>query len=48
MDVSNKSFSYKTIPPPAPPYTGGELTTKRFPLLCKEGVGVVVLCKLAC
>ena len=25
-----------------PPYTGGELITKRFPRLCKEGTGVVV------
>jgi|GEM_PF-2112190 hypothetical protein len=26
------------LPPPTPPYTGGGLITKRFPLLCKEGV----------
>ena len=32
----------KQLPPPSPPYTGGELITKRFPLLCKEGLGVVV------
>lgn len=31
-----------SLPPPTPPYTGGELITKRFALLCKEGLGEVV------
>ncbi|RHR75776.1 hypothetical protein DWW52_17540 [Odoribacter sp. AF15-53] len=35
-------FQRKQLPPPAPPYTGGELITKQLPLLCKEGTGVVV------
>ena len=26
------------LPPPAPPYTGGELITKQFLPLCKGGV----------
>ncbi|GEM_PF-1612260 len=31
------------LPPPAPPYTGGELITKRFLPLCEgELVGVVI------
>ena len=36
------------LPPPTPPYTGGGLITKRFPLLGKEGLGVVVRWGLAC
>ncbi len=36
------------LPPPTPPYTGGGLITKRFPLLCKEGLGVVVIKRLTC
>ncbi|RHR77100.1 hypothetical protein DWW52_14305 [Odoribacter sp. AF15-53] len=39
-------FPIKSLPPPAPPYTGGGVITKRVPLLCKEGLGVVVLRKL--
>ncbi len=36
------SSIYK-LPPPTPPYTGGELITKRFLPLCKgELVGVVI------
>lgn len=39
---SNKSYPVLKLPPPAPPYTGGELITKRFLPLCKgELVGVV-------
>ena len=34
------------LPPPTPPYTGGKLITKRFPLPCKEGLGVVVIKRL--
>ena len=34
------------LPPPTPPYTGGGLITKRFPLLCKEGLGEVVIKRL--
>ena len=40
----NGSFTVniKQLPPPAPPYTGGELINKRFFPLCKgELVGVV-------
>lgn len=41
---SNKSYPVLELPPPAPPYTGGELITKRFLPLCKgELVGVVPL-----
>ena len=36
------------LPPPTPPYTGGALITKRFPLLCKEGLGEVVIKRLTC
>ena len=39
----NKEFT-----PSNSPYTGGGLITKRFPLLCKEGPGVVVRWGLAC
>ena len=39
-------FPTKSLPPPTPPYTGGELITKRFPIQCKEGLGMVVLGKL--
>ena len=41
-------ISINKLPPPTPPYTGGELITKRFPLLCKEGLGVVVIKRLTC
>ena len=30
------------LPPPTSPYSGEELIIKRFPRLCKEGLGVVV------
>ncbi|GEM_PF-2751711 len=29
----------KLLPQPTLPYTGGELITKRFSLLCKKGLG---------
>ena len=29
----------KQLPPPTPPYTGGELITKLFSHLCEEGLG---------
>ena len=35
-------FASNDYPLRLPPYTGGELITKRFPRLCKEGTGVVV------
>ena len=34
---SNKSYPVLKLPPPAPPYTGGELITKRFLPLCSGG-----------
>ena len=43
-----KSRLHEQLPPSAPPYTGGEMITKRFPRLCKEGLGVVVESKLTC
>ena len=46
-----KRFYAKTPPSyplQLPPYTGGDLITKRFPLLCKEGLGVVVIKRLTC
>ena len=36
------------LPPPTPLYTGGVLIIRRFLLLCKEGVGEVVIKRLAC
>lgn len=36
------SSIYK-FPPLAPPYTREELLTKRFPILCKEGLREVVV-----
>ena len=42
MGLSQK-VNFKQRPPLTPPYTGGELITKRFLPLCKgELVGVVV------
>lgn len=41
--LSNKFHRYQQTPPPLPPYTGGGVITKRFPLLCKEGLGEVVI-----
>ena len=43
-----KSRLHERLPPSAPPYTGGGMITKRFPRLCKEGLGVVVESKLTC
>ena len=41
-------FYTDKLPPPTPPYTGGGMITKRFPLLCKEGLeGVVLVDELA-
>ena len=34
------------LPPATPPYIGGGLITKRFPLLSKEGLGEVVIKRL--
>ena|GEM_PF-3133791 len=36
------------LPPPTPLCTGGGLIAKRFPLLCKEGLGEVVIKRLTC
>ena len=45
--MSEKSLPYKiTTPSGTPLHGGGGLITKRFPLPCKEGLGVVVPGKL--
>ena len=43
MRVTKSPVCIYKLPPPTPPYTGGELITKRFlPLSKGELVGVVV------
>ena len=46
--LSNKSYSYQQATPPTPHHTGERLITKRFFLLCKEGLGEVVIKRLTC
>lgn len=43
MELSNKSYLYLRTTPSGSPSTGGELITKRFSLLWKEGLGEVVV-----
>ena len=46
--LSNKSYSYQQATLSNFPLYREGLITKRFPLLCKEGLGEVVIKRLTC